>query len=184
MGIRAPIFLYPFLVMMALSAFQVEMRPRPIVVIVLVYFFSQYAVLAYINRGEGYRTADIRKISDVIHSIADEQNFNDADIRIYGDYGLWFAHPHNYIAASVSTLNNIHDADLYLCFDHHVFIAALQPRFMLLCPNILQQVALRQVRSIDVHGNLLRFYVRQDLGATDKLVGANLSTERFEGVKH
>ena len=173
------IFLYPFLVVMALSAFQMERRWGLILVIVLVYFLSQYAVLAYINRGEGYRTADILKVSDAIQSIADEQKIDDAKMQIYGDYGLWFAHPHNYMAASCQTLNSIHDADLYLCFNHPASIVELQPRYMFLCPDILRQVALRPVRSMDVRGNTLYFYLKQDRNEPDKLVGDNLSTERF-----
>ena len=171
------IFLYPFLVMMALSAFQVERRWGLILVIVLGFFLSQYAVLAYVNRGQGYRTADIREVSDAIRSIADEQKIADEKLRIYGDYGLWFAHPHNYTAASASTLSTIHDADLYLCFNHSAPIVELQPRSMLFCPDILREVALRPVGSMGIRGNTLYLYLKQDLNETDKPVGDNLNTE-------
>ncbi len=154
------IFLYPFLILASLSAFQVEENWRPALAIFLVYFLSQYAVLAYLNRGRGYRTADIRQVSDEIRTIARDRDIDDATLKIYGDYGLWFAHPRNYRAASVGTEDSIQDADLYLCFDHDMDIPAMRPVGMLFCPDILERVPLRRVQSLDVRGNTLYFYVR------------------------
>jgi hypothetical protein len=156
------IFLYPFLIVASLSAIQIERTWKPVLAIILVYFLSQYAVLAYLNRNRGFRTGDIRQVSDAVQQIARDRNIDDSRLRIYGDYRLWFAHPRNYRAAALFTANNIQDADLYICFNQPPDIVGLQPQGTFYCQDILQRIpaVLHPIRVIEVRSNALYFYVR------------------------
>ena len=152
------IFLYPFLVMFMLIAFEQERRWRYVFPVIMIYFVSQYAVLAYVQRGKGYSTSDINAVTEGLHIAAKELRIADDDLRVYGDYGLWYAHPRRYRAASETTLGELRQSDLYLCFSQSDQIAALAPRSMLYCPDIERRVQVHLLQTMEVREKTLYFY--------------------------
>jgi hypothetical protein len=156
------IFVCPFLLGMALIAFQAERRAVWIVIVTLAYAAPQYVWLAYTNRGMGYRRQDIRQASQAIDGAARAMGVADGDLRIYGDYGLWFAHPHFYRAASDRTLAEIHDANLYVCYERPVQYGEMAATNTLSCPDIRQHVSLKLISTTMIRGNTLYLYGKQD----------------------
>lgn len=155
------IFAYPFFVGIALTGLRVERAPRLTAGLLLLYTLPQYAGLTYLSQGRGYRAADIQAVSAAIQSAAAQLQIPDGHLRIYGDYRLWYAHPHLYRAASEYTLPRVSDADLYLCFDHQPDIVAMTPQYMLTCSQLAQLVTLRPVSTVVLRNNLLHLYARQ-----------------------
>jgi hypothetical protein len=154
------IFLYPFLVAVALVAFQVDRRAPLIALLTCVYFLPQYAVLAYLNRNQGYRPKDIRQVSSAIQTAADHLGISDSQLKIYGDYSLWFAHPHYYEAASASTLANAQSADLYICYDRPIRTGQFAMNATLYCPDLKRRFSLRLVSTTNVRSNMLYIYTK------------------------
>ena len=155
------IFLYPFLVAMALSVPYLERKAVVIIALACTYALSQYVALAYMNRNQGFRSRDIRQVASLIQDSARQLDIKDDNLRIYGDYGLWFAHPHFYRAAAQTTISNIKDADLYLCFDHLAQGSPVIPQSMFYCPDIRRLISLRLVSTAMVRGNELYIYSKQ-----------------------
>jgi hypothetical protein len=156
------IFLYPFLVAMALSTCDLKRWATVIIIFVCIYALSQCAALVYLNRSQGYRPQDIREVAGMIKDAERQLDVSDDNLRIYGDYGLWFAHPHFYRGAAQSTISNIQDADLYLCFDHPVQSFPPIQKSMFYCPDIKGLVPLRLVSTLKVRGNNLYLYYKQN----------------------
>jgi hypothetical protein len=154
------IFLYPFLVAMMLIAFRADRRHQLIIALAILYVFPQYAYLVYINREQGYRPQDIRQVSDAIASASQQLGISDSRLRIYGDYGLWFAHPHFYRAASITTLGHIHDADLYVCYDSWNSAKILMPQHMLYCSDLRQRLSLRLLSKTLIRNNMVYLYAK------------------------
>jgi hypothetical protein len=73
--------------------------------------------LAYVNRGFGYTQRDISQVAGAIDAASEQLGVPDKDLTVYGDYSLWFAHPHLYHAAANSTLPYANQAQLFLCYD-------------------------------------------------------------------
>jgi hypothetical protein len=157
------IFLYPFLVAMALSVVRLERRVATVIVaLACAYVLPQYAALAYMNRSQGYRSQDVRQVTNMIKDAARQLDIKDDDLRIYGDYGLWFAHPRFYRAAAQTTISNVKDADLYLCFDHPVWGNPVIPEAMFYCPDIRRLVSLQLVSTAMIRGNMLYIYAKKN----------------------
>jgi hypothetical protein len=163
------VFLYPFLVATALLAFQADRRALLIAVSACVYFLPQYAVLAYLNRNQGYRINDIRQVSGAIRAASYRLGISDSQLRVYGDYSLWFAHPHHYEAASASTLGNAQDADLYICYEHPIQAGNLTPESMIYCPELRRRFPLALFSAITVRNHEIYLYTKEK----SNLRGAN-----------
>jgi hypothetical protein len=146
---------------MTLSAFEVERRPRLIACLVLLYILPQYAFLVYTTRNQAYRPKDIRQVADAIQNASRQLGIADDKLRIYGDYGLWFAHPHYYRAAAKSTMEEANDADLYLCYDHSLQMRAMSPESIFYCPDLKQLLPLRLLSTTLVRNNTLYLYARR-----------------------
>jgi hypothetical protein len=154
------IFFYPFLLGMALQAFQIPLNLDLGFALIALFFLPQYTFMAYVNRGHGYTESDIAEVSRAISSSARDLGLSPETVRIYGDYGLWFAHPDRYRAAAVSTIPEIQTADLYLCYDVAVEPLHFAPNSMLHCADIKRYVSLQLIRTIPVRGNALNIYRR------------------------
>lgn len=155
------IFLYPFLLGMALVAFRAEHRARLTLFIVILYVVPQYGFLMYMNRNQGYRLWEIQKASRSIRDASQQLGIRDEQLRIYGDYGLWFAHPHFYRAASMTTTDYIQDADLYLCYDSWSAMKGLAPAHMFYCPDLKQRLPLRLLSTIPMRDRILHLYAKR-----------------------
>lgn len=155
------IFLYPFLVGMALVAVQAERYPVRIVVLGLAYLLPQYAWLAYINRGLGYRKRGIQQISTAIDAASRKIGIRESDARVYGDYGLWFAHPHLYRAATAITLPYADEADLFVCYEQPLATNRMAAENELYCPDLRQRFPLVLVSTTLVKGKTLYLYTKR-----------------------
>jgi hypothetical protein len=152
------IFLYPFLVAVAMQAFSVEGKLLIGFCVVGLYFLPQYAAVTFLNRGRGYRDEEFARVSRAISEAAREKGVSDNKARIYGDYGLWFAHPTGYRAAAQNTLSKIQDADVYVCYDRPIEPRGFVPAGMLHCGDIQRLVSLKLVETVSLRGNALNVY--------------------------
>jgi hypothetical protein len=154
------IFLYPFLVATAAQVLQIYGGFRVATLLVALYLLPQYALLAFLNRGHGYRNSDIALVSSAISKTAKTLGLNEDNVRVYGDYTLWFAHPKNYRAASTSTIPEIQQADIYLCYPHPIESHGFIAKEMLHCADIEKLVSLRSVQTLTIRGNILDIYAK------------------------
>jgi hypothetical protein len=155
------IFLYPFLTAMALSVVKVERQLKAITIFACAYALLQYAPLVYMNRNQGYRFQDINQVAGLIRDAEQQLAIRDEDLRIYGDYALWFAHPHFYRAAAQTTTSDAKDADLYLCFAHPLQGTLPISEGTFPCPDIKRLVPLRLLSTAMVRGSELYLYCKQ-----------------------
>ncbi|SNS23734.1 hypothetical protein SAMN05421770_101115 [Granulicella rosea] len=155
------IFLYPALVALALTAFRAEQRAGLAAAAIVLYTIPQYLYLFHLTQGQGFRARDIQTVHAAVETAAGQLGLNDRDLRIYGDYRLWFAHPQRYVAAAESTMSEAGNANLYLCFDRPPESPELAPRQVLYCPELLRLAPLRPLTTLTVNHQLLRLYARQ-----------------------
>jgi hypothetical protein len=155
------IFSYPLFIAMALAAFRAEHRPWLLVGCVLLYFLPQQIYVAHLSRHLGVRSSDVAEVSQAIQTASATLQIPDPALRIYGDYRLWFAHPHFYRAAAANTLSHIQDADLYLCYDAPPQKGLLEPASLLYCPDLKARLPLRLLGTVPVRDNSLFLYAKR-----------------------
>jgi hypothetical protein len=155
------IFAYPFLVAATLTAFNAERNPWLIAGCAMLLLLPPQIYLVYLTRGQGYRASDIAQVSRAIQHAGRQLNLPDDRLRIYGDYRLWYAHPHFYRGAAVATRDSVREADLYLCFDAPPGPAQLEAQFIFYCPDLKTMVSLRPLDTTKLHGRTLFLYAPQ-----------------------
>jgi len=162
------VYCYPFFIAVALVAFHANRRPWIIVGCVLLYIVPQQAYLVYVNRDLALRSSDIESVSQAIQNASATLHLPDPNLRIYGDYRLWFAHPHFYRAAAGNTLDSIQGADLYLCYEKPPQSLLLEPHSALYCPDLRRLLSLQLIDSVPVRNNLLYLYARRYTRTNDE----------------
>ena len=155
------IFSYPLLIGMTLEAFAAERRPWLLAVCGLGLFLPQQMYLVLINWNRGYSSADMARITKAIDGAARTQGISDDTLRVYGDYRLWFAHPHFYRSAAESTAVDAANADLYLCYDTPPEPPSMEPKTLFYCPQLKRMLPLRQIDSLTIRNNRVFLYSRQ-----------------------
>jgi hypothetical protein len=155
------IFSIPFLVGMALVAVKAERYPVQIVVLVLAYLLPQYGALVYMNRGLGYRRQDIQQVSAAIDNASRQIGVTGNNLRVYGDYGLWFAQPHLYRGASSNTLRYADQANLFVCYEHPLATNGMVADHSFYCPDLRQHFPLILISTTLVRGNTLYLYAKR-----------------------
>jgi hypothetical protein len=155
------VFLYPFLVGMALVAIRADRHPFWVAGLAVAYLLPQYTWLACTHRGFGYRAADIQQVSDAIDGASREIGLDPNQAKIYGEYSLWFAHPHFYRAASPGTLDYAGDADLFVCYEHPLPAKSMAANHMLYCPDLRRHFSLSLISTTLVRGNMLYLYTKR-----------------------
>ncbi len=150
------IFFYPFLLLLALLWFS-ERKLVWIAVAFLANATLQLTYLAYLNRGQGYRENDMRRVSAIIQSGEQEIRMSDREVRIFGDYTVWFAHPNNFIPASYANAGLASQSDLLLCY-RQLPSGASQPKLMN-CDAVLKLLpSTRLLSEVTLRGNILLLY--------------------------
>ena len=150
-------FFYPLLLLLALLWFS-EQQLAWIAAACVLSATAQYAYLAHLNRGQGYRDSDIAKVTTMIHQAEQTLGMNDADVHLFGDYTLWFAHPRNFVAASGNNAPYAGSADLLLCYRQRP-PGASQPQYMLYCDAMLKALPFhRLLNSTTIRGNTVWLY--------------------------
>ena len=151
------LFFYPLLLLLALLWFN-ERQLGWIMLAGVVSATAQYTYLAYLNRGQGYRTADIAEISALIAQGEQASGLDDTNVRLLGDYSLWFAHPHNFVAGGDNNTAYAATSDLLLCYRQRP-PGASQPQAMMNCDEMLRLLpATRLLGSSIVRGNTVWLY--------------------------
>lgn len=154
------IFAYPFLLVMALAAFKAEQRPLLAVAAAAMYLLPQYAWLAYVNRGLGYTEGDIAQVTVAISAASKRLGVPDGDLKVYGDYSLWFAHPHFYRSAARSTLRYADEAQLVTCYERPLLNYGMSPGDLYYCPDLRQHFSLTLISTTLVRGKTLYLYAK------------------------
>lgn len=146
------VFLYPFLVLATLKAF--EKRTAMFVAAGMVFYCAaQYAYLIRMNHGEGWRTSDLHAMSQAIDLA--KADIHKADPHIYGDYTVWFAHPRYFEAAGFLTQADAAKADIYLCFDRPLMPPGWVSPDTPTCADLKSQTPLIDFSSLMVRNHLL-----------------------------
>jgi len=155
------IFAYPFFVAMLLTAFRADRRPWIIVGCTLLLTVPQQIYLIHLTWHLGYRSSDVAKVTQAIGMAAHQLNLQEDTLRIYGDYRLWFAHPHLYEAAAPSTSPDIRKADLYICYNSSPQPASLEPSHIFYCPTLKAMVPLRLMETLSLRNEQLFIYAKK-----------------------
>ncbi len=155
------IFTYPFFVAVALVAFQPEHRLWIAFGAVILLLLPPEIYLLRLTRGLGYTAADIRVVTDRIATLAGERGVDDRTLHIYGDYRLWFAHPHFFRASTWGTTGDMKESDLFLCYDSPPQPSSLEPAFMLYCGDFQHLASLRLANTVVLRHHRISFYVRK-----------------------
>jgi hypothetical protein len=155
------IFLCPFLARMALVAVKAERYPVRVAVLVLAYLLPQYGVLMRMNCGLGYRGQDIQQVSTAIDNASRQIGVTENDLRVYGDDGLWFAHPHFYRGAFSNTLRYADEANLFVCYEQPPTNNGMVADHSLYCPDLRQHFPLIPISTTLVKGNTLYLYAKR-----------------------
>jgi hypothetical protein len=140
------VFLYPFLLLAVWKLLATKRLSAIVTAVVALLVLPQYGILMFhINRHEGYDNRDIDSVKRAIITAQATMHLPNDQVRIYGDYGLWFSHPHNYVAADVSTRNSIAKSNVVLCYPAPIQSAALTQPGLLYCPDILRLGSYREL---------------------------------------
>lgn len=150
------VFWYPAALVVALWSFSRYTRfawALPLVMASLM--LPQYAALVWINRGEGYRPADLQLVRQAIARSEIQADLDQKRTRIMGDYSLWFAHPEGYRALARTTMTSLDEEDLFLCFDQPLRPPAMVDPIVRYCSDVRQRTNVRDLTSLSVRGHLL-----------------------------
>jgi hypothetical protein len=151
------IFVYPLMIATLLMVVPGRRTHLLIAGFFAAMFLPQYAALAWLNRGQGYSAGEIRRVREEIRASAVAIGKTDADVKLLGDYGLWFAHPHEFRGNNPKFANSLGDSDLLLCFTT-VAQGASRPSAAY-CDDYLRLDPRMQLLRTDVlHGRTLYFY--------------------------
>ena len=154
------IFCYPFLIAVSLLAFGVERRMWIVAVWVLL-MLPQQIYLAYLTRHVALRSNDMAQVSDAVHRAEQSLGLADEKVQIYGDYRLWFAHPHFYHAGAQGTLPLADRADLFVCYNYAPGPPEFEPALLVYCPQLEAMFPLRVVETTRIHDQQVFVYARK-----------------------
>lgn len=115
----------------------------------------QYSAVAYLNRGEAYRTQDIQAVNDLILRSEQRLGLEDTQTEVMGDYSLWFSHPSHYRALAKTTLEEIPREDLFLCFEGPIRPPAMVDQIVRYCDDVRTRTVVREIDQLMVRGHLL-----------------------------
>jgi len=154
----------PFLLWPALEAYDHAKRWRWVPALVFVGILMQYGYLYKVNRHEGFDSRDFTRVREPVADSANALQIPAEQVRICGDYSLWFVHPQNYSACSATKQDSaLLGENLYLCFDEPLMKNGLSSTEWVSCSELERVMPLHELSSVDVHGHLLHFYRRDSL---------------------
>ncbi len=155
------VFLYPFFLLAVWKLVPTKRSSAMATALVLLLLLPQYGILAFcINRHQGYDGQDIDSVRHAIRNAQASMHLPDDKTHIYGDYGLWFAHPHNYVAAATSTQDSLPKSNLVLCYQAPIQRASLTQPGLLYCPDILRTGSYREIDHLSLRGHILHVLLR------------------------
>jgi hypothetical protein len=129
--------------------------------VVMFIMLPQYGALVWINRHEGYRAEDLERVRVAIRESEQIAGLDDPRVKIMGDYSLWFAHPAGYQALGRTTLGEIREKNLFLCFDGPLRPSAMVDPIARYCGDLYRQTTAVEVNHLIVRGHLLRILARK-----------------------
>lgn len=154
------VFLYPFLLLAVWKLLPTKRLSAMATAVVLLLLLPQYGILmSYINRYEGYDNRDIDLVKRAIIKAQASMHLSDDQVRIYGDYGLWFSHPHNYVAAATTTRDSLAKSNIVLCYPGPIQSASLTQVGLLYCPDIVRLGSYQEVDQLSLRGHVLHVLI-------------------------
>jgi hypothetical protein len=154
------VFLYPFLLLAVWQLLPTRRLSAMATAVVVLLVLPQYGILMlHINLHEGYENRDIDSVKHAIIDAQASMHLPDDQVRIYGDYGLWFSHPHNYVAAATSTQDSLAKSNIVLCYPAPIQSASLTQAGLLYCPDILRMGSYQEIEQLSLRGHLLHVLV-------------------------
>lgn len=143
------IFPMPLLVLLALRGYWHSSTLRWVPGAFVALLLTQYGVLYGLNYREGFSSTDIGKVRSAIVQAEKLRQLDDSQVRIVGDYSVWFAHPRHFSADLEHAAG-----DLYLCFE-----ATLQPGGLaepnVNCDTVRRRVEVRDALRVNLLGHEL-----------------------------
>jgi hypothetical protein len=133
-----------------------------VVAMLMLDVLPQYGVLYfYINRNEGYSKDDFASVRRAIDRAQASMLLSSGDIHIYGDYGLWFSHPQNYVGAATWTQDAIWKSNVVLCYPAPIQSPAITSLDLLYCPDILRLRSFQNFDTIIIRGHELHILTQE-----------------------
>lgn len=156
------VFLYPFILMAVWNVLQTKRALLIVVAMLMLDILPQYGVLYYyINRNEGYSKEDYASVRRAIDRAQDSMHFSSGEIHIYGDYGLWFSHPQNYVGAATWTEDAIWKSNVVLCYSAPIQSPAMTSLYLIYCPDILRLRSFQDFDTITISGHELHILIHK-----------------------
>ena len=143
----------PFLLWPSLEAYDRAKLLRWIPAALFLYLIAGYAYLYQTNMHEGFDTGDFSLVRAHIESSAQQLHISSGQLRVVGDYSLWFAHPQHYRA--IASTESLQNADIYLCFDGPLERSGLSALTSMWCPQLRKLVQVHELSAFPVKGHLL-----------------------------
>lgn len=155
-------FFFPFAIVLLGWALKTRWnKPWLLPAITGLLMLPQYAALAVMNRHEGFRAQDFRKVAKAIDHSERIAGLDDVQTQIMGDYSLWFAHPNHFRALSETTFASVPMEQLFLCFDSPLRPPPMVDPIVRYCSDLEGKIALREVEQVDVRGHRLHILMPQ-----------------------
>jgi len=156
------IYAMPFFLWVALEGYDLARKWLWVPGLVLLGILAQYGYLYKVNLHEGFRRQEFAAVQQGITESEATLGIADSQVRLCGDYSLWFAHPQNYKTCQVRwEEKELRSADIYLCFDGPLQPNGLSATEWLSCADTNEMVPLRELSSINLRGHLLHIETRR-----------------------
>jgi hypothetical protein len=156
------VFLYPFILLAVWNLLQTKRALLVVVAMLMLDVLPQYGVLYfYINRHEGYSKDDIERVRHAIDNAQASMHLSNEALHIYGDYGLWFSHPQNYVGAAAWTQDSIGKSNLVLCYPAPIQSPAITQPNLLYCPDILHLRPFQEIDKVAIRGHELCILIQE-----------------------
>jgi hypothetical protein len=150
------LYAMPFLLWVMLEAYERAPKWRWVPALVFIGILLQYAYLYRINLHEGFEQEDYAVVRERISESESALGIADSQLKLCGDYSLWFAHPEKYQTCPILWQeDSLRNANLFLCFDGPLEPGGLSATTSMSCSEINEVVPLREMSSLTIRGHLL-----------------------------
>jgi hypothetical protein len=149
------VFLYPFILLAAWPLLRTRKSQTVAAVLVVLFVLPQYGFLYYVNRHEGYGRQDLISVSKAIGDGQASMRLSDDQVHIFGDYGLWYAHPRNYVGNGPWTHDSLGVSNIVLCYSGPIESFGLIDSNLMYCPDILSLGRFKEFEDLTVRGHVL-----------------------------
>ena len=150
-------FISPFLGLFILQTFYTEQLRNWLLAGIFLLTLPQYVYRYYYwaSRHAGFSQQEENQVNAAINRTAVLLGKSPEQLKIIGNFNLWFAHPNGFInlAKGDATNTMLNSADLLLCFDQAIDPILERAISLELTCHDLDRIPYRMGETLDLHGN-------------------------------